>query len=268
MSRQPASSRPRSASGMNAPDYLVESVPNELHPALAARDCHQQNPWLAPIVPLLLSLAAGWACYRAAGATPGLFLGGLLIAALMAGPFVAAERTWLGRALAAAGVVHGVAGVWLYVALQADMDLGLWAACYLTLDALVLALGGLAVMLRRAGAGPIGAGAIVTVLGVAWMLWPIWLSPALHGPSGERTVAWLVPAHPLFAANGVLRPTMGYWAEQGIAYHYTSLSDDIAYAVPENVLACVLLHAAIGAVGVGVGIIPRRSGKARMEEGG
>jgi hypothetical protein len=190
-----------------------------------------------------------------------LFLGGLLLAAVLAGPFVAAEHTWLGRALAAAGVVHGIAGVWLYVALESEMDLGLWAACYLVLDALVLAVGGLAILLRRAGAGPIGAGALVTVLAAAWMTWPVWLSPALRGARGEHLVSWLVPEHPVFAANGVLRPVMGYWAEQGIVYHYTSLSDDVAYAVPEGVLLCVVVHGAIGAAGVGVGLIPRRRRK-------
>jgi hypothetical protein len=242
---------------MNAPDYLVESVPNEVHPARDGRAA-AQNPWLAPVFPLLLSAGAGGLCYWAAGAaTLGLFLGGLFLAVLLAGPIIAAERTWLGRALAAAGVVHGIAGVWLYAAIQSELDLGLWAACYLTLDAVVFAAGGVAVMLRRLGFGGIGAGAIVTVLGIAWMLWPVWLSPALRGTRGERAVAWLVPEHPIFAANGVLRTALGYWAEQGIAYHYTSLSDDVAYAVPDSVLACVLIHGVVGMAGIGVGLVPR-----------
>jgi hypothetical protein len=154
--------------------------------------------------------------------------------------------------------VHGIAGVWLYAATKSELDLGLWAACYLTLDALVFAAGGVAVMLRRMGFGSVGAGAMVTVLGIAWMLWPVWLSPALRGANGEQIVAWFVPAHPVFAANGVLRTSLGYWAEQGIAYHYTSLSDDVAYAVPDSVLACVLVHIGVGAVGVGVGLVPSR----------
>src|SRR5205085_5515097 len=55
-----------------------------------------------------------------------------------------------------------------------------------------------------------------------------------------------VPAHPVFATNGVLRERLGYWAEQGIAYHLTNLNDDISYTIPDNVLACVLVHAAVG----------------------
>src|SRR5689334_10525213 len=105
-------------SDMNAPDYLVESVPNELHPGSAERG---QNPWLALVVAAPLAVAAGAACYWAAGgATLGLFLGGLLVAAMLTGPLVAAERTWLGRALAAAAIVHGIAAVWLYAAIQTE----------------------------------------------------------------------------------------------------------------------------------------------------
>jgi hypothetical protein len=241
--------RAAAAAGMNAPDFLVESIPNELHPGQAG--C-AQNPWLALVFPVLLPVGAGAACYWAAGATLGLFLGGLLMAAILTGPLVAAERTWLGRALAWATVVHGIAGVWLYAAIRTELDLGLWAACYLTLNALVLAIGGVAALLRGLRIGPTGSGAIATVLALAWMLWPVWLSPALRGARGERMVAWLVPAHPIFAANAVLRPALGYWAEQGIVYHYTSLSDDVNYPLPDGVLWCVLVHAGIGAMCVGV----------------
>ena len=56
--------------------------------------------------------------------------------------------------------------------------IGLWAACYLVLDTLVLAVGGAAVLLRRFGAGHVAAGAIATVLALAWLTWPVWLAPA------------------------------------------------------------------------------------------
>jgi hypothetical protein len=250
---------------MNAPDYLVETIPHVVHPIGPTAP----NPWLAPILPLLLSVAAGVLCYRAAGLTLGLFLGGLIAVVLLAGPLLAAEDTWLGRALVAAGVIHGIASVWLYAAIKLDMDIGLWAACYLALCAMVVAAGGLTAMLRRIGVGHIGAGAIVTVLGLAWMLWPVWLSPALHGPRGERIVAWLVPAHPLFAVNGVLLRTLGYWTDQaGIAYHYTSLSDDLAYAVPESVLMCVLLHGCVGTLGGMLALIKRKENELAVDRRG
>jgi hypothetical protein len=228
---------------MNASDFLVESVPNVLHGSAGPRD---QNPWLAPILPLVLSIAAGVLCYLSAGATLGLFLGGFLLAALMTGPLVAGERTWLGRGLCVFGVIHGIAGLWLYAAIRIDLDLGLWAPCYLTLATLVLAIAGVTVLFGRIG--DTGAAAIATILAIAWLTWPLWLSPVLHGHRGERIAGWLIPAHPIFAANSVLRTRLGYWAEQGMAYHWTSLQDDVAYALPENVFKCLALHAGIAAI--------------------
>jgi len=103
---------------------------------------------------------------------------------------------------------------------------------------------------------------MAVTLGVAWLMWPIWLSPALQGPRGGRLVEWLVPAHPLLAANGVLHEALGNWTEQaGVAYHYTTLGENVPYSMPENVFACVIVHGLIGIVGIGIALIPRRKGR-------
>lgn len=240
------------SSGMNAPDFLVESIPNTLHGPAPARAARR---WLALIAPLILSTAAGLLCYQSAGVSLALFLGGLILTALMAGPLMAAESTWLGRALAAIGISHGVPAVWLFATLNADLNLGLWAASYIVLISMVFAIAGLSVLLRTLRVGPIAAGAIVTTVSIAWLMWPLWLSPALHGPRGDRIVAWLVPAHPIFAINGVLRVPLGYWAEQAIAYNLTNLGDDIAYGIPDSVLPCALLHIALGAASVAIAFL-------------
>ena len=249
-------------SGMNAPDYLVESIPNVLHGPLVK----PPRAWPALIFPLLLSLAAGTLCYIAAGVSLGLFLGGLILIPLLKAPLVAAETTWLSRALAAFGISHGVAGVWLFAILKADLDLNLFAASYLTLITLVFAIAGFTVMLQRFGFGPLAAGAIATTLTLAWLTWPLWLSPALLGQKGDAIVAWLIPAHPIFAANGALRIPLGYWAEQAIAYNLTNLGDDIAYSVPNSILYCVLLNIATGGACVTIACIrrnPKRNPEAR-----
>ena len=73
-------------------------------------------------------------------------------------------------------------------------------------------------------------------------------------------VSVLVPAHPVFAINTILRERLGYWVEQAIAYHYTNLSDDVAYNLPHNVWPSVGLHVAIGLACVGLSrLIPARS---------
>lgn len=224
---------------MNEPDYIVESIPNVVH---SAKPQAAQNPWLAMIVPFVLSTSIGVLCYRAAGVSLGLFLGGLLLNLLITGPIVAAETTWLGRFLAMAGIVHGVAGVWFYAVIHADFDLGIWAVSYLTLACTVVAVGTFATLLNAFGIGPVGSGAVTAFLTIAWLTWPIWLSPALHGSSGATIAHWLVPAHPVFAVNSVLGPKMGYWSEQGIIYNFTNLGDDIGYSLPDGVLACMGLH--------------------------
>ncbi len=252
---------PPDPNNMNAPDFLVESIPNIVHGSPQTR---AQNPWLAPIVPLLLSAAAMAICYRAVGATLGLFLGGLFVSALITAPLVAAEDTWLARVLAACGVIHGITVIWLVSALRADLGLGVWAACYLVQSALVLAITGCVALLRAMRFGRIAAGAVATTLSLAWLTWPIWLSPILHGVRGVTLAAWLVPAHPVFAINAPLRATMGNWSEQAMAYRLTSLTDDIAYAAPQEITRSVLVHAMIGSVLIAAGmLIGRRSKSSR-----
>ena len=236
--------------GMNAPDFLVESIPNRVH---GAKLRAAQNPWLAGIFPFILSITVGVLCHRAAGVSLGLFLGGLLFAGLLTGPIVAAESTWLGRTLAMAGMIHGLVAVWFYAGVQAELDFSFWAASYLVLASLVIAIGGLTTLLTSAlRLGPVGSGAIVSFLSTAWLLWPIWLSPALHGQSGVRIARWLVPAHPIFALNSVLGPKLGYWAEQAIAYNLTNLGDDIGYSLPSGILWCLLLHLGFGVACIGI----------------
>ena len=231
---------------MSEPDFPIESIPNPLHGPPCAPHAlpREQNPWLAPILPFAISLAGGILCLRAAGPTLGLFLSGLLLVAFITGPLIVAEKTWLGRALCVFGIIHGVAIVWLYAALKIELDPSLLAACYLTLASFVLALAGLTAFLHPLG---VGAGAMTTLLATAWLTWPIWLSPALHGARGEHLVAWLLPANPIFAANGMLRlqEGMGIWNERSLAYNLTTLQDEVLYSLPTSVLPCVLLHVGI-----------------------
>jgi hypothetical protein len=242
------------------PDFLVESIPNPLHGSRPVR----RWVWLAIVTPLLISAGAAYICYAAAGTSLGLFLGGLVWAGVLSGPFIAAEETWLGRGLAALGIIGGIGAVWLIAAMKGNLPIGLWAAACAAMAAMVIAIGGLVTLLRRLRCDATVAGAIVTVLTLAWLLWPIWLSAGLRGERGERIVSVLVPANPVFAVNAVLRERLGYWAEQAIAYHYTSLSDDVSYGLPHSVWPCVALHGGIGLV---CGLLSLRYGRRRGHDG-
>ncbi len=239
------------APGMNSIDFTVEAIPNEVHPAGWEVE-RGQNAWLAFFWPAMISVAGGALCYWAAGVTLGLFLGGLMVVALITSPLLAGEDTWLGRGLAWGGAVHGVAAIWLVASVRVELDLGIWAACYLVLATMAAAIAAITVLMRSLRFGRVLSGAIVTVAAVAWLTWPIWLAPVMHGQRGIRMAAWLIPANPAFAVNGVVRESMGVWTEQAIAYHLTSLNDEVPYALPERVVACLLLHAAIGGAGIGL----------------
>jgi hypothetical protein len=154
-----------------------------------------------------------------------------------------------------------VAGVWLYAALKADLDLGLWASCYLVLAALGIAIVGGVGMLRAIGVGRTVAGFVVTLLTLVWLTWPVWLSPKLGGRGGEQIASWLVPASPVFAVNSVVRETMGVWAEHSIAYN-VSIMSEVAYGMPESVVRCLVVHLGMGVLGVGVGVLAGRRRRA------
>src|SRR5438876_1142672 len=66
--------------------------------------------------------------------------------------------------------------------------------------------------------------AVVVILCLAWLSWPIWLAPALRGrASAERIVAVLVAANPIFAIQGaLLRSFPVPWAQYRIAYRLTN----------------------------------------------
>jgi hypothetical protein len=98
-------------------------------------------------------------------------------------------------------------------------------------------------LLRAIGLPESLAAAIVIVLALAWLAWPIWLSPALEGR--QTLVNWLVPAHPLLAINGQLSQ-LGIWTERPLMYRWTVLNQDVSYEMPGNPVWCIAVHGLIG----------------------
>ena len=87
--------------------------------------------------------------------------------------------------------------------------------------AYALALLAIAWLLERMGVPAPLAATIVILVALAWLSWPIWLSPRLGGPNRQAVVAWLVGPHPLFALNSILKSShapVGVWLQQPIAY--------------------------------------------------
>jgi hypothetical protein len=187
------------------------------------------------LAPLLLGLVAAGLCYLAAGRSPGFYLGSVAMIALIVPPIASMHDRPLDALIAAGCVIDGIALAWIVAAITTSVTAGQWFAAYFVLLAFGAALCAISLLIR----GAVGA-AIVTVIALLWLSWPIWLSPRISG----GVAAWLTPAHPLLAINHVFRE-MGVWTEQRVMYQLTALGQDVPYRMPASVVSCVALHAAI-----------------------
>lgn len=198
----------------------------------------------AALPALLFSFAAGVVCYSAVGATTGLFFGSVAIVALLTPPLVAHYSDRVRQLVVASSVVDGVAIVLLFATTDPYVTLLDWVRAYLLLAAFGAALWGVAFRLTRLRVAPVFASAITVVLALAWLAWPVWLSPWIAGK--DRLVAWLVAAHPLFGLDGTLRHLGPPWTERHLMYtKLTVLNQDVFYALPRGVGRAVLFHAAV-----------------------
>jgi hypothetical protein len=143
----------------------------------------------------------------------------------------------------AASVVLGASAIWLASARAADVSVLEWFRCVLVLAGFVTVLAGIALLFRSFKLPAPLASALTVVPALLWLTWPVWLSPWLTEP----LASWLVPAHPGFAINSVLKH-LGTWDHAPIAYStLTVLDQDVPYHLPPTILPSVVLHAMIGA---------------------
>jgi hypothetical protein len=192
---------------------------------------------------LLLALLTS-CCYVAAGATLGLYLGGLALAMLLTPQFTVAHRAPIDRVLSVASVVDGVGIVWLVALFRSDLTFGQWLAAYVLLAACAFGAAGATLGLARC-LGDLFGSALTTVLAVAWLSLPIWLSAWIQHAAVVRAIDTLVPFHPLLAMNGLL-VHMGVWGEGPLMYQLTSLGQDVPYSLPSSVAMCAGAHLLLG----------------------
>lgn len=196
---------------------------------------------------LAVSAVAAICCFRAAGATAGLFFGPIAFAVLIVPPMVLTAVRPKTQAIIAAGALAGTAAVWMGALSDPYLGIAHWASCVLVLAAWVVFLWGLAVVLARLHLpAPIPV-FLVVLIAAAWLTWPIWLSPWLAGR--DALVGWLTPAHPLLAIDGALTALGPPWSERPLMYNRLSiLNQDVPYELPSSVTWTVLLHGIIGAI--------------------
>jgi hypothetical protein len=145
-----------------------------------------------------------------------------------------------------------IAGGWLFLPIPWMQ----WWQCVLVLCAYALALAGSVCLLHRLGIHAIAAATIVVVVALAWLAWPIWLSPYLAGR--QTLVNWLVFAHPILTLNGVLID-QAIWTERPHMYAWTALNQDVSYSMPTNIAWCVILHVLLGVACATLGTLFRNA---------
>jgi hypothetical protein len=211
--------------------------------------------------PLLLAGTFTLVAFLATGATTGLFFAGVVIATLLTPPLVLSESTLPKQLLCAAAVVIGIATIEMFAVADPSVTFMNWLRAALILTSYALALCGLALFFSRLGFRVSVAAAIVIALSLAWLAWPIWLSPWMAGR--ERLVGILSTPHPLLALDSVFRATGPPWSERYYMYNLlTVLNQDVAYELPRSIFPALLFHGAIGATAL---LLGRRRRVVRVE---
>jgi len=192
----------------------------------------------AVIVPLALAAGATIWAGIVAGPELAIYLAAPLLACFYV-PFVTLGPLPIRRAIACA---IGIATVLLAFDLRADITIGEWFRSVVVIASWVIALAGVANLLASLRITPTIAATFTSIIALAWMTWPVWLSHAMT----QTLVNWLVPAHPLFAINGVLEH-LGAWDHSPIAYRYlTILNQDIPFELPKSILPATTVHLMLG----------------------
>lgn len=159
--------------------------------------------------------------------------------------FPSAQLAALGACCIALGAILSATVLLYRDAIDASQFLALAAV----LLAVACAFAALTQLLLSVRIAPVIAGALVTLLAIAWLSWPVWLSPWL---SNDEWASRLASIHPLIAINAAI-PQYGYWFQSPLMYELTSLGQDVNVALPDGVAAAAVFHAAVA----GVVFIPR-----------
>lgn len=220
----------------------------------------------AALIPLAVGVGFMVLCRQAAGESLGLFFGGVGIVAIAGPGVVLAQTRSLDRAVAFLALVGAVAGTWLAPVLSGYLTFTLWAQCSLVLATFGLAAAGLALAMQRLRLPSSAAAACAVVLALAWLSWPIWMSPWMSGTRWHATASRLVRPHPLFAINGVMLHAYPIpWMQHPLAYRLANLGDDIPYELPRTVLPAAGVHVAIALATLAVAGVGRRRAPASIQ---
>ncbi len=200
-------------------------------------------------------------CLIQTGASLGTFICGLVIVAAMVPAISLAHRTWTVRLIACSSVTDTIGITWLVIVFISPVTVWQWLGAYIAMLSFAMSLAGMAWMLASFRIDRFIAATITSIVGFAWLSWPIWLSAHLEGDWGTRLAGWLVFAHPVFSINALLSPPLEVWTQMPMMYRLTALGQDIAYQLPGGVGWCIAIHTMIGAIGIFIATRPTAASK-------
>jgi hypothetical protein len=180
------------------------------------------------------------------GVSLGPAIAGFFAVTLVLPPLTAGRAALAERLMILAAAVAPVAIAWLHLIGPAAATVFQWLGLSILLAAYAAALVGIVYLLERLKIPPLLASALTVLLALAWLTWPVWLSPYLSQHGSAQLAGALVRLHPPLVANGLLTFTPP-WTEQGIAYRLTVLNQDISISLPASPLAAIGFHAVLAA---------------------
>jgi hypothetical protein len=221
-------------------------------PVLPQRPQHR-GLWLLPVAGFLLSGIASVICLQSAGPLQGTLFGSCIAAVLLAPTLVsgASRGVFWPAATTVAIAIGALAGIALALS-RGQLNVRIFLNGAAVIAALVFAAAGLTLLLTRLRIAPAAAAWIVTILLLAWLSWPIWMSPWIS--DHKNWLPALTTPHPLLAIDAVLmRDGVKQWIEAPSLMYgpppLTALGQDVFYVPPPNVWAMVGLHLTIAVPG-------------------
>ncbi len=225
------------------------------------RNPNEEMLFVRCICLIVASLAGCAACWWAAGASLGLFFGGLFVVTFLTPAAILAQRNARSAICALAATVGTVAVFWLIATLKTSDTLGQWFGVTMVLLTYALAIAGIAALPAACKLPDIFAAAVAVVIGLAWLTWPVWLSPTIANHETNAAVQNMVNIHPPLVINGILTRQPA-WTEMSLAYHLTDLNQDVPIRMPSSAAPSAAFHAVLG-----IGLCTAASAIARKRRG-
>ncbi len=195
--------------------------------------------FIAP--PLLMGAAMSLACALVCGDSLLSFITVLAWATIPAAALALLGAGKSAALLQLALLWCGLLVGWLWIFATVRLPVAALAEAGLILLIWLLAVGGMARLLRRAGLSHVGAFALAAAAALLWLASPLWLSGTIDHPSAARLLTALPAYHPLLVLNGAL-PQLGNWTEMPLMYRLGRLNQDVPYALATHPWWMLIAH--------------------------